>query len=134
MSTRSYPIDRLVTAETKSIPLVHDLAARMGLRYVVLRKQYRAYMGDAIADETLSITTGKPQTLYLDEKDRELIRGKRVVVVDDVVSTGSTLEAMRRLIEKAGASCVGEAAIFTEGDATKWERIVALGHLPVFAD
>ena len=106
----------LVTAETKSIPLVHELAGRMSLRYVVLRKQYRPYMGESLEDETLSITTGKPQTLYLDEKDRDLISGKRVVVVDDVVSTGSTLEAMRRLVEKAGAIPVGEAAIFTEGD------------------
>jgi adenine phosphoribosyltransferase len=124
--------DVLVTAETKSIPLVHELATQLGLPYVVLRKQYRSYMGDALEVETLSITTGAPQTLYLDEKDRGLVAGKRVVVVDDVISTGSTLEAMRQVVERAGGTIVAEAAIFTEGEKARWRDIVALGHLPVF--
>jgi adenine phosphoribosyltransferase len=89
-------------------------------------------MGDALAVETLSITTGKPQTLYLDEKDRDLLRGKRVIVVDDVVSTGSTLEAMRKVVEEAGGETVAETAVFTEGDEAKWQDIIAVGHLPVF--
>ena len=126
--------DVLVTAETKSIPLVHELATELDVPYVVLRKQYRSYMGDALEVETLSITTGKPQTLYLDEKDRELLAGKRVVVVDDVISTGSTLEAMRQVVERAGGETVAEAAIFTEGERAKWANILALGHLPVFTD
>lgn len=124
--------DVLVTAETKSIPLVHELATRLGLPYVVLRKEYRPYMGDSLAVETLSITTGKPQTLYLDEKDRELLAGRRVILVDDVISTGSTLEAMRGVVSEAGGTAVAEAAIFTEGEQAKWREIVALGHLPVF--
>jgi adenine phosphoribosyltransferase len=124
--------DVLVTAETKSIPLVHELSARLGLPYVVLRKQYRPYMGDALAVETHSITTGVPQTLYLDEKDRELLDGKRVVLVDDVISTGSTLEAMRQVVEEAGGDTVAETAVFTEGDKAKWADIIAVGHLPVF--
>ena len=124
--------DVLVTAETKSIPLVHELSARLGLPYVVLRKQYRPYMGDALQVETLSITTGVPQTLFLDEKDRHLLDGKRVVVVDDVISTGSTLEAMRQVVEQAGGTTVAETAVFTEGDKAKWGNIIAVGHLPVF--
>jgi len=124
--------DVLVTAETKSIPLVHELSQCVTLPYVVLRKEYRPYMGEALRAETLSITTGKPQVLYLDEKDRDLLQDKRAVLVDDVISTGSTLEAMRNVVAEAGATTVGEAAIFTEGDSAEWQEIIALGHLPVF--
>lgn len=128
----SLDADVLVTAETKSIPLIHELSARLKLPYVVLRKQYRPYMGDALEVETLSITTGTPQTLYLDEKDRHLLKGKRVVLVDDVISTGSTLEAMRKVVDEAGGQTVAETAVFTEGDKAKWADIIAVGHLPVF--
>ena len=124
----------LVTAEAKSIPLVYALSVVTGLPYVVLRKSYKPYMGDALSAETLSITTGKAQTLYLDEKDRDAIQGRNVVVVDDVISTGSTLQGMRLILQKAGANVVAEMAIFTEGDRAKWQNIVALGHLPVFTD
>jgi adenine phosphoribosyltransferase len=129
---RSLDADVLVTAETKSIPLIHELSARLSLPYVVLRKQYRPYMGEALEVETLSITTGKPQTLFLDEKDRGLLKGKRIVLVDDVISTGSTLEAMRKVVEEAGGDTVAETAVFTEGDKAKWADIIAVGHLPVF--
>lgn len=125
--------DALVTAEAKSIPLVHKLSEETSKPYIVLRKSYKPYMGEAIKAETVSITTGKPQTLYLDAKDRELVSGSRVVLVDDVVSTGSTQQGMRAVMEKAGAEIVAEAAIFTEGDRAKWNHIIALGHLPVFA-
>ena len=124
--------DVLVTAESKSIPLAYELADQLGIPYVVLRKQYRSYMGEALEVETVSITTGHPQTLYLDEKDRGLVRDQRVVIVDDVISTGSTLEGMRRVVERASGKLVGEAAIFTEGDEAKWQEVVAVGHLPVF--
>jgi len=130
----SRPYDVLVTAEAKSIPLIHALSVETGKPYVVLRKHYKPYMGVAITAETLSITTGKPQMLYLDEKDHELIKGKRVALLDDVISTGSTQRGMRSVIEKAGAEVTIEAAIFTEGDPGKWKQIVALGHLPVFTD
>jgi adenine phosphoribosyltransferase len=125
----------LVTAEAKSIPLAYAVSVRMNyMPYVVLRKSYKPYMGDALQSETLSITTGAPQTLYLDEKDRELVAGKRVVLLDDVISTGSTLQGMRLIMNKAGADVVAEAAIFTEGDRAAWSNIVALGHLPVWVD
>jgi adenine phosphoribosyltransferase len=124
--------DGLVTAETKSVPLIYHLAMLMGKPWVVLRKDYKPYMGEALSAETLSITTGKPQTLYLDEKDQPLLRGKRVILVDDVISTGSTLQGMKLLMDKVGAQVVAEAAVFTEGERAQWENIVALGHLPLF--
>lgn len=124
----------IVTAESKSIPLAYALAIETGKPYVVLRKSYKPYMGDALSAETLSITTGQPQTLYLDEKDRALIHQKKVVILDDVISTGSTLQGMRLLINHAGATIVGEAAILTEGERAKWRDIISLGHLPVFTD
>jgi adenine phosphoribosyltransferase len=123
----------LLTAEAKSIPLAHALAVETGLPYVVLRKSYKPYMGEALSAETLSITTGQPQTLYLDEKDHALLTGKNVVIVDDVISTGSTLQGMRLIIEKAGAQIVATAAVFTEGERAKWKDIIALGHLPIFS-
>lgn len=125
-------VDYLVTAEAKSIPLAYALSVESKLPYVVLRKSHKPYMGDALSAETLSITTNKPQTLFLDEKDRGAIQGKNVVLVDDVISTGSTLQGMRLIMGKAGANVIGEAAIFTEGDRAKWNNVIALGHLPVF--
>ncbi|MEP7358222.1 MAG: phosphoribosyltransferase family protein [Anaerolineales bacterium] len=125
--------DLLVTAEAKSIPLAHAVSVRARKPYVVLRKSHKPYMGHSIEAETLSITTGAPQTLYLDEKDRSLVAGKRVVLTDDVISTGSTLQGMRLVMSKAGAEVVAECAIFTEGERAQWENIIALGHLPVFS-
>jgi len=126
--------DVLVTAESKSIPLAHALSVVTGKPYVILRKSYKPYMGNALQAETLSITTGQPQTLFLDEKDRRLMEGKRVVILDDVISTGSTLQGIRLLMSKAGARVTAEAAIFTEGERAKWSDVISLGHLPVFSD
>lgn len=129
------PYDVLVTAEAKSIPLAYALAVAVGKPYVVLRKAYKPYMGAALSVETRSITTGRPQLLHLDEKDHRLLGRKQAVLVDDVVSTGSTLAGMRQLAEKVGAIVVAEAAIFTEGDDPgAWAHVVALGHLPLFRD
>ena len=89
-------------------------------------------MGDALRAETLSITTGQQQTLILDEKDLELVKGKKVVIVDDVISTGSTLQGIRMILDKAGASVAAQSAIFTEGDRAQWMHIISLGHLPLF--
>jgi len=124
----------LVTAEAKSIPLAYALSVETGLPYAILRKSYKPYMGEALSAETLSITTGEKQTLYLDEKDRVLVTGKSVVIVDDVISTGSTLQGMQMILEKAEAKVVAQAAVFTEGERAKWKNIIALGHLPVFTE
>ncbi|RJP47681.1 MAG: adenine phosphoribosyltransferase [Anaerolineaceae bacterium] len=126
--------DVLVTAEAKSIPLAYALAVEMNKPYIVLRKTYKPYMGDALKAGTLSITTGQPQILVLDEKDRDFMKGKKVLLVDDVISTGSTLQGMKMVIGKAGAEVVGEAAILTEGDRSQWMDIVSLGHLPLFTE
>lgn len=131
---KSVDYDVLVTAEAKSIPLAYALSVETKKPYAILRKTYKAYMGDAIKAETLSITTGQPQVLILDEKDRELLRDKNAVILDDVISTGSTLQGMRMILEKAGATVAAEAAIMTEGDRAKWMHIMSLGHLPLFTD
>ncbi|MCA2001740.1 MAG: adenine phosphoribosyltransferase [Chloroflexi bacterium] len=126
--------DILVTAEAKSIPLAHALSVELKKPYVILRKVYKPYMGDAVRAQTLSITTGQPQELILDEKDRELIRHKKAIILDDVISTGSTLQGMRIILEKANSTVAAEASILTEGDQLQWSDIVSLGHLPVFTD
>lgn len=127
-------VEVIATPEVKSIPLAYELSTQMGIPYVVARKTRKPYMGDAISVEVLSITTGKPQTLWLDEKDLSLLKGKRVAIVDDVVSTGSTLKGMRKLMREAGAEVAAEAAVFTEGEEDKWPNVIALGNLPVFTE
>jgi adenine phosphoribosyltransferase len=126
--------DVLVTAEAKSIPLAHALSVETKKPYVILRKAYKPYMGKALIAETLSITTGEPQTLIMDEKDQGLVRDKKITIVDDVISTGSTLQGMKMIMEKAKARVVCEAAILTEGERAKWNHIISLGHLPLFTD
>lgn len=126
--------DVLVTAEAKSIPVAHALSVETQKPYIVLRKVYRPYMGETIRAETLSITTGQPQSLYLDEKDHTLLNSKRAVLLDDVVSTGSTLHGMQQVVERANARVVAEAAILTEGEQARWAHVLALGHLPLFTE
>ncbi|MBK8824654.1 MAG: adenine phosphoribosyltransferase [Anaerolineales bacterium] len=126
--------DILVTAEAKSIPLAYAVSVETKKPYVILRKSYKPYMGDALKAETLSITTGQPQILFLDEKDRRLIENKKVVILDDVISTGSTLQGMRMILDKAKAEVAAEAAILTEGDRAEWMHIISLGHLPLFTE
>jgi adenine phosphoribosyltransferase len=129
---RSYEYDVLVTPEAKSIPLAHALSVQTQKPYIVLRKAYKPYMGVALMSETLSITTGHKQTLYLDEKDQSALKGRKVVILDDVVSTGSTLQGVEQLMEKAEAEVVATAAVFTEGDEGDWSKVIALGNLPLF--
>ena len=126
--------DVFITAEAKSIPLAHAIAVVTGKPYVILRKAYKPYMGEVITSETVSITTGKKQSLILDEKDLALVKGKKAVLLDDVISTGSTLEGMKKIVEEAGGSVAANAAIFTEGDPCDWSDVVALGHLPLFKE
>ena len=130
----SFDYDVIVTAEAKSIPLAHALSVETQKPYIVLRKTYKPYMGTALVAETMSITTGQPQMLYLDEKDQDGLSGKKVILLDDVISTGSTLQGMRLLMEKAHAETVVETAIFTEGERAQWRHIIALGHLPLFTN
>ena len=124
--------EMLVTAEAKSIPLVYAMSVKSGLPYVILRKSRKPYMTGAINAEVVSITTGKPQTLWMDGRDIARVQGRKVVFVDDVISTGSTLQGARKLIEKAGGEIVAAAAIMTEGDNPDWADIIALGNLPLW--
>jgi adenine phosphoribosyltransferase len=124
--------DLIITAESKSIPLAHAMAVIKGCNYIVLRKSYKPYMGEALKVQTNSITTGTAQMLILDEKDRRSMEHKKVLIVDDVISTGSTLEGMRKILDMADAEIVAEVAIFTEGDPKDWPEIVSLGNLPLF--
>lgn len=133
LATRLTPrdVELIVTTETKSVPLAYEIASLLAVPYVVLRKTYVSYMGEALETKVQSITTGHPRTIFLDAKDRELCGGKRVAIVDDVISTGSTLAAMRDLVRRAGGRIVAEAAVFTEGDAQEWTDVISLGHLPL---
>lgn len=126
-------VDYIVTAEAKGIPLVQELCRLRGLPYyIVARKSVKPYMDQPLTDEVVSITTQKTQTLCLDGKDALLLRGKKVAIVDDVISTGESLLAIERLVTKAGAEIVARAAILAEGDAAKREDIVFLEELPLF--
>lgn len=125
--------DILVTAEAKGIPLVHELARlRDQSHYVVARKSQKAYMTDPVKIELESITTTGKQVLYLDEGDRIRVEGKRVAIVDDVISTGASLRALETLVEEVGGQIVVKAAILAEGDAKNREDIVYLEPLPLF--
>lgn len=126
-------VDYIVTAEAKGIPLAHELCRLRNLPgYIVARKSVKPYMGDPITDEVVSITTQKKQLLCMDGKDAAAIRGKRVAIVDDVISTGESLSAIERLVEKAGGQIVAKAAILAEGDAAKRADITFLEELPLF--
>ncbi len=126
-------VDYLVTAEAKGIPLVNEVSRLKNLPYyIVARKSVKPYMANPITDEVLSITTQKMQQLCLDGKDAMLIRGKNVAIVDDVISSGESLRAIERLLEKAGANIVAKAAILAEGDAAKRDDILFLEELPLF--
>ena len=125
--------DVLITAESKGIPLICEMARMNGnARYVLARKSPKLYMRNVMGVEVRSITTDHQQTLYLDGGDAEYMRGKRVVIVDDVISTGESLKALETLVEKAGGNIVGRMAILAEGDATKRDDIIYLEKLPLF--
>ena len=124
----------LIVPEVKAVPLGHALSVLSGLPVAVVRKIRKPYMVDCIDVEVVTITTGAPQTLYLDGKDRHLVQGKNAVLVDDVVSTGNTLEGLHKLMDAAEATIVGEMSVFTEGGPGDWPNVIALGHLPLFPD
>ena len=125
--------DVMITAESKGIPLIHEMARQQGVnKYVLARKNPKLYMKDMVSTEVTSITTAKKQTLYLDGADMEYMRGKRVLIVDDVISTGESLSALEVLVEKAGGVIAGKMAVLAEGDAQHREDILYLAPLPLF--
>ena len=126
-------IDYLITAEAKSIPLIYEIAKQMKMpRYLIARKSVKGYMSNPIVTEVHSITTDKIQTLCLDAEDVERIRGAKIAIVDDVISTGSSLAALEYLVEKAGGTVVAKAAILAEGDAADRPDILYLEKIPLF--
>lgn len=128
-------IDYIMTAEAKGIPLVNEVCRILGHpRYIVARKSVKSYMDDPLEIEVESITTQRIQRLYLDKNDTERIRGKRVAILDDVISSGESLKALEKLAEKAGAEVVVKAAILAEGDAAERDDIIYLEKLPLFYD
>lgn len=133
LNRRAPEHDVLITAESKGIPLVHEMARQEGnSRYLLARKSAKLYMKDVFSVEVNSITTAKKQTLCIDGDDAAYMKGKRVIIVDDVISTGESLKALETLVERAGGTVVGRMAILAEGDATKREDILYLEKLPLF--
>ena len=125
--------DYMLTAEAKSIPLIHEMARQSGAeKYFIARKGSKVYMPDPIHVTVRSITTQRQQDLYLGSDDCALIKGKRILLVDDVISTGESLHAMEELVAMAGGTVTGRAAILAEGDALTRDDIVYLAPLPVF--
>ena len=125
--------DYLITAEAKGIPLVHEMARLAGnQKYFLARKAPKLYMTGVLEVTVHSITTEKVQTLYLDTADAELMRGKRILIVDDVISTGESLYALEQLVKQAGGEICGRMAILAEGDAQQREDLIYLEKLPLF--
>ena len=125
--------DVLITAESKGIPLVCEMARMNGnARYVLARKSPKLYMRNVMTVEVRSITTDHKQTLYLDGGDAAYMKGRRVVIVDDVISTGESLKALETLVEKAGGEIVGRMAILAEGEAADRDDLIFLEKLPLF--
>ena len=125
--------DVMITAESKGIPLIHAMCRISGEnRYVLARKGIKLYMRDVIKCETQSITTASKQTLYINGEDADYMRGKRVLIVDDVISTGGSLATLENIVNQSGGIVVGKMAILAEGDATKRDDIIYLEKLPLF--
>ena len=126
-------VDFIVTAEAKGIPLAYEISRILNLNeYIVARKSIKAYMKEPIEVEVNSITTTDSQKLYLNNQDAKKIKGKKVALIDDVISTGQSLKALERLVEKAGGNVIAKAAILAEGDAKDRKDIIFLEALPTF--
>lgn len=124
--------DFIVAPEAKAIPLAHEMARQSGKPYFICRKGAKLYMQNPISVNVRSITTDKEQTLFMDSLEGEQLRGKKVIILDDVISTGESLLAVRKLIEQFDAEIVGQAAILAEGDAADRDDIIYLEKLPLF--
>lgn len=126
-------VEVIITAEAKGIPLAFEISRLLDMeKYIVARKSIKPYMNNPVVDEVVSITTQKKQLLCLEEKDASYIKGKKVAIIDDVISTGSSIKAIERLVESAGGIVTAKAAILAEGDAKDREDIIFLEHLPLF--
>ena len=125
--------DYIITAESKGIPLAQEMARLNGdAKWMLARKGVKLYMQDVLCVEVKSITTAAVQKLYLDDNDAAMMRGKRVLIVDDVISTGESLHALEELVNAAGGEIVGKMTILAEGEAQEREDIIYLEKLPLF--
>jgi adenine phosphoribosyltransferase len=124
----------IISPETKGIPLTYALAVELNCKYVILRKQHKAYMKEVLHVDTHSIGAGKKQTLYLDTHYVPLLQSSRVVLFDDVISTGSTINAMTELMKEINANIIAIATVFTEGNEEQWKDVISIGHLPLFKE
>ena len=130
---RAPAYDYIITAEAKGIPLAHEMARQAGnSKYILARKGPKLYMRDIFSVTVNSITTAKEQKLYLDGADAALMKGKKILIVDDVISTGESLLALEALVEKAGGNICGRMAILAEGDAQERPDLIYLEKLPLF--
>ena len=130
---RAPEYDYIITAEAKGIPLAHEMARQAGdAKYILARKAPKLYMTDMFSSTVRSITTAKEQTLYLDGGDAKLMEGKKILIVDDVISTGESLRALEVLVEKAGGIICGRMAILAEGEAQERPDLIYLEKLPLF--
>ena len=133
LAERIPPVDYLITAEAKSIPLIYEMAKVMNMpRYIIARKSVKGYMANPIITKVHSITTKADQILCLDEEDMLRIKGKRIAIVDDIISTGQSLAAVEDLVVRAGGEVVCRAAILAEGDAANRKDIIYLEKIPLF--
>ena len=129
---KSPEFDVLLTAEAKGIPLAYEMARQSGKPYLVGRKSRKLYMNEPLSVNVKSITTDRVQTIFMDKDETQLLQGRRVLVVDDVISTGESLKALEALVHLAGGEIVGESAVLAEGDAIDRKDIVYLEPLPLF--
>ena len=130
---RAPEYDYLISAEAKGIPLVHEMARLAGnQKYMLARKSPKLYMTGVLEVTVQSITTAKEQKLYLDTADAEAMRGKKILIVDDVISTGASLSAIEELVKAAGGEICGRMAVLAEGDAQDRDDIIYLEKLPLF--
>ncbi len=127
--------DIMIAPEAKSIPLIYEMAKQMGHdKYIIARKVPKLYMKDIFSVQVRSITTESMQTLYIDGNDAKAMAGKKVIIIDDVISTGESLKAVEKLVEEAGGNIVGKVAILAEGKAAERDDIIYLEKLPLYAN
>lgn len=130
---RAPEYDYIIAPEAKAIPLAYEMARQTNApKYLIARKGIKAYMSDAFQVEVKSITTAAVQRLVLDAEDAALMKGKRILILDDVISTGESLRAVEELVERAGGTVVGRMAVLAEGDAQNRDDIIFLAPLPLF--